>query len=532
MSEIKGAQLIAGEESSKGSSSFQAANPANQDKLEPSFPEASSDEISQAMEAAEASFEALRTSSAETRADLLDAIADEIMNLGDALLERAHQETGLPMPRLTGERGRAVGQSRLFANLLRDGSWVDARIDTAIPDREPLPKPDVRLMKVAIGPVVVFGASNFPLAISVVGSDTVSALGAGCPVVVKGHPAHPGTCELLGRAINAAVKKVGLPAGCFSLIQGVTTDTGMGLVNHPLTKAVAFTGSLRGGRALADAAAARPVPIPVYAEMGSTNPVFVLPGAMAERSEAIANGYVQSVTLGVGQFCTNPGLLLGLKGSELDGFKSTVKSATEAAAPATMLHAGISGAFSSGLEKTGNTEGVNLLAKSATDADSNASQAACTIFNTSAENFLSKPELVEENFGPSSIIIDADSPENLETIASSLDGHLTATVHGTEEDLKTYARLISILQTKVGRIIFNGFPTGIEVCPSMHHGGAYPATTHSYFTSIGTSSIERFVRPLCFQGFPDAALPAELQNSNPRGIMRTLNGELTRDPVA
>jgi len=532
MSEIKGVQLIAGQESSKGSSSFSAANPADQATLEPAFPEATQDEVDAAMAAAAGSFETLRNSSSEKRAELLDAIADEIMALGEALLERANQETGLPLPRLTGERGRAVGQSRLFASLLREGSWVDARIDTAIPDREPLPKPDVRRMKVAIGPVVVFGASNFPLAISVVGSDTVSALGAGCPVVVKGHPAHPGTCELLGRAVNAAIKKVGLPEGIFSLIQGVTSDTGMALVKHPATQAVAFTGSLRGGRALADAAAARPVPVPVYAEMGSSNPVFILPGAMAERSEAIANGYVQSVTLGVGQFCTNPGLLLGLQGDTLNTFKDQVVTATKAAQPATMLHKGIASAFNSGLDRFRNSEGVSLLAETDTPANAEATQAACTIFNTTGEKLVANPELIEENFGPSSIVVDCDSKERLEEIASSLEGHLTATVHGNEEDLKTYGRLIDILKTKVGRLIFNGYPTGIEVCPSMHHGGAYPATTHSYFTSIGTASIDRFVRPLCLQGFPDSALPEELQNANPKGIMRILNGEFTKDPVS
>jgi NADP-dependent aldehyde dehydrogenase len=529
--ELTGKQLIAGEPTASNDTTFSAQNPNDSTTLEPAFHEATGEEIDRAMRAAAAAFDAFRARSAEDRAALLDAIADEVEALGDALLERAHAETGLPMPRLTGERGRATGQARLFANLLREGSWVDARIDLPQPDRKPLPKPDVRRLLAPIGPVVMFGASNFPLAISVIGTDTVSALGAGCPVVVKGHPGHPGTCEMLARAVATALEKLNFPKGAFSLVQGTSNDVGMALVKHPATQAVAFTGSLRGGRALADAAAARPTPIPVYAEMGSVNPVFVLPGAAAERGDAIAQGYVQSVTLGAGQFCTNPGLLLGLKSDALDAIKAATAKAAGDAAPATMLHAGISKSFENGLERVSGVDGVSALGCSSTDADTTATQAACSIFSTNVDTLLGNPDLFEENFGPSSVVVESDTAKKLEAVAEKLEGQLTATIHGTAEDLKNHAGLVRILERKVGRLIFNGFPTGIEVCPSMHHGGPYPAATHSHFTSIGTASILRFVRPVCYQGFPDAALPVELQNGNPKGVWRLVDGELSQDAI-
>ena len=529
--ELTGHHLIGDTTGAVGQETFEASNPATQQKLTPTFHEATVAEAGMALRLGQECFDAFRATPAEERAKFLETIADEVMELGDALLERAHQETGLPMARLTGERARAVNQAKLFAGLIREGSWVDARIDLALPDRQPLPKPDVRRMLAPIGPVVVFGASNFPLAISVVGTDTVSALGAGCPVVVKGHPGHPGVCEMLGRAIQNAVKKCGLPSGVFSLLQGAGHELGVALVQHPITQAVAFTGSLKGGRALFDVANARKEPIPFYAEMGSVNPVFVLPGAAAERGETIAEQFVQSVGLGVGQFCTNPGMLLGLKGESLDLLAQKTAEAAANAAPATMLHAGIAKAYGVGLERMKSIQGVKTCGLSSVESDSSKNQAACHVFEADLNALFDHPELKEENFGPSSVILKADTAEQLEQAAEGLEGQLTATIHGNESDLKEHSKLIRILERKVGRLIFNGFPTGIEVCPSMHHGGPYPATTHSFFTSIGTASILRFVRPLCYQNFPDAGLPVELRNKNERGILRLVDNQWTRDDV-
>ena len=527
--EITGKQLIAGNWIAEGGQTFNAVNPSNSQALEPSIVEGTAAEVDRALSAASEAFDDFRKLSFAQRADFLDAIADEIMELGDALLERAGQETGLPAGRLTMERGRTVNQTRLFATVLREGSWVDARIDLPDPDRAPVPKPDVRRMLCPIGPVVVFGASNFPLAISVIGSDTVSALGSGCPVVVKGHPGHPGTCEMMAEAVRRAQEKCGVPAGAFSLVQGAGHEVGMALVNHSATEAVAFTGSLRGGRALFDAAAARPRPIPVYAEMGSVNPVFMLPGALAARGEQIAEGFIQSLTLGVGQFCTCPGMALGLRDQAFDAFVSKAKEAAAASAPATMLHPGIQKAYESGLAKLIESDGVSLASRSETNVDPLKNEAGCHVFETDAAALLANPELFDENFGPSSLVVGGQSVGELEAAAEKLEGNLTATIHGTPEDLKTHARLVSILERKVGRLIFNGFPTGLEVCAAMHHGGPYPATTHSHFTSVGTASIQRFVRPVCYQGFPQEALPDELKDENVRGIWRMIDGAISKE---
>ena len=526
---INGSHLIAGREAAPHSHSYFGVNPATSEKLQPAYADASEAEADEALQAAELAFDDLRLATPETRAALLDAIAEEIMALGDDLLIRAHAETGLPMARVTGERGRAVGQCKLFASLIREGSWADARIDHAIPDRQPLPKPDVRRVMMPIGPVVIFGASNFPFAIGVVGTDTVCALAAGCPVVVKGHPAHPGTCEALGRAVMKALLRVGLPAGCFSLLHGKGTDIGMALVKHPLTQAVGFTGSLRGGRALMDAAAARPHPIPVYAEMGSINPVFVLPGALKERADKIAEGYIGSVTMGVGQFCTNPAIVLGLKGAELSQFVSSAAAFAAKVPPQSMLHRGICEAYEAGTAVWRTIDGLELAGESAADANHDATQAACRIFTTKLEVLEANEELRREVFGPCSIITECPSLEEMLLFANGLEGQLTAMIHGTEQDLRDYAPLIRVLEKKVGRLIFNGFATGIEVCPSMHHGGPYPAASHSHFTSIGTASIYRFVRPVSYQGFPDEALPEALRGPNTRQAMRIVDGVLTRE---
>lgn len=528
---ISGHHLIAGRDATAAGSVFQAVNPATNQPMPGAFGEGTAALVDEALRAADAAFDDLRSVSPEIRATLLEAIGEEIMALGDDLLDRTHAETGYPMPRLQAERGRTVGQCKLFANLIREGSWSEPRIDRAIPDRQPLPKPDVRRVMQPIGPVVVFGASNFPYAISVAGTDTVCALAAGCPVVVKAHPGHPGTCEMIGRAILAALRKTGLPAGSFSLIHGRGTDVGMALVRHPLTRAVAFTGSLRGGRALFDAAVSRPEPIPFYAEMGSVNPVFVLPGALKERAPKIAEAYITSVNMGVGQFCTNPALVLGLKGAELGEFMASIAALAAKVAPASMLHRGIWEAFEAGTTAWGGISGLRLAGASETAPNPDATQAACRIYTTTLEVLEKHEELKHEVFGPCSIITECVSLDDMLRFARGLEGQLTASIHGTEQDLRDFAPLIRVLERKVGRIIFNGFATGIEVCPSMHHGGPYPATTHSFFTSIGTASIYRFVRPVCYQNLPDFALPELLQNKNPRGSWRLIDGELTKADV-
>lgn len=529
MSELTGLHFIAGQRTAEGDTTFSAKNPATGDTLPGKFTEATDGEIDRCLSSAEEAFSALREASAEDVARMLDGIADGLEGLGETLLERANAETALPAGRLTGERARTVNQTRMFAGLVRDGAWRMARIDTADPARQPLPKPDVRTMLTGMGPVVVFGASNFPLAISVAGTDTVSALAARCPVVVKAHPGHPGTCELIAQVISQAVERAGLPPGVFSMVQGASHHVGAALVSHPITAAVAFTGSLRGGRALADAAAARPEPIPFYGEMGSVNPVFLLPGALAERGAQIAEGYLQSVNMGVGQFCTNPGVVLGIQSEPLDGFLATAAEIAAKIAAAPMLHEGILNAYQEGVRRVAAVAGVDQLG--AADNADDARQAACRVFTAPIAALSTSPELTDEVFGPASIVFRCSGGDDLIAFARQMEGSLTATIHGTDQDLKDHAELVRLLERKAGRLVFNGFPTGIEVCAAMHHGGPYPATTHSGFTSIGHASIYRFAKPTCYQGFPDAALPDELKNGNPLGITRLVDGVLTREGI-
>lgn len=526
--QLHGQSIIAGKVTSSGGATFHPANPTTGETLAPVIHEALEAQADAALRAADAAFDEFRAKSPEQRALFLEAIAVNIEALGDELLQRAHAETGLPMARCTAERGRATGQARLFAKVIRDGSWLEARIDRPLPDRQPLPKPDVRRMMQPVGPVVVFGASNFPFAISVAGTDTVSALGAGCPVVVKAHPGHPGTCEMIAGAIVRALEQTQMPAGAFSIVQGKGNDIGLALVRHPLTCAVAFTGSLRGGRALFDAAAARPNPIPFYGELGSVNPVFLLPGALKERADKIADAFVTSLTMGVGQFCTNPGLVFGLQSEGMKAFLDKTSALVRAWAPATMLHGGICESFASGVRRFSSTQGLQLVAQSGTPAQPGASQAPATLFSTDMATFEASDSLREEVFGPTSIVTHCGTKADLERIAESFNGQLTAAIHGTPDDLREHARLVRILERKAGRIIFNGFGTGIEVCPSMHHGGPYPAATHSFFTSIGTAAIYRFVRPVCYQGFPDDCLPGPIQNQNRTGAWRMVDGEITQ----
>ena len=526
--ELQGKNIIAGKIVEVGGKTFQAFAPASVKSIGPQFEGAMTDQVNQALEAAESAFHQYRQLSSEQRANFLEKIADEIVALGDELIEIVHLESGLLKDRLAGERGRTVNQLRMFADLIREGSWVDARIDRAIPDRQPAPKPDLRRMLIPIGPVVVFGASNFPLAFSVAGGDTASALAAGCPVVVKAHHAHPGTSEMVARAIVKAVGETGMPTGLFSLLYGAGHEVGIGLVKHPLTRAVGFTGSLRGGRALFDAAASRPDPIPVYAEMGSINPVFILPGALRERADAIAEGLKNSVTLGVGQFCTCPGLAVGLLDENFARFADKLGGFIATAQPGTMLYPGILQGYQAGVKRFGDIEGLQTT-QSQIEPDIAKTEARPAMFATNARTFLRHHELSEEVFGPSTVVVSCDSREEMERIARNLEGHLTATIHGTAQDLREYDWLVKILENKAGRLIFNGFPTGVEVCASMHHGGPYPAMTDSRATSVGTAAIERFARPVCYQNFPQEALPVELRNLNQRGIWRLVDNQLTKD---
>lgn len=520
---MTGKNIIGQNLSGEGKEKFYGENAATGEKLEPAFYEATEKEINKAIEVASEAFQTYRNASGKDKAQFLENIGEEIIALGDELIQRCMLETGLPEARLTGERGRTVGQLKLFASLLREGSWVDARVDTADPDRKPLPKADIRSMQRALGPVAVFGASNFPLAFSVAGGDTASALAAGCPVVFKAHPAHPGVCELVGLAIQRAVKKSGMPEGTFSMVNGRSNAVGMALVKHPAITAVGFTGSYRGGKALFDEAAKRPVPIPVYAEMGSTNPVFILPDALKERKDKIAEELAAAVTLGVGQFCTNPGLVFLPESDDASKFKTALSSTFKGINAGVMLTSGIHGSFEKGIEKLRTATGVETLAQGK-PAESG-KRGTAHLLHASIDSFLKDHTLEEEVFGPSTLAITANTKEELMKAARNLGGHITATLHGTDKDLAEYADLVAVLEQKVGRLIINGYPTGVEVCHSMVHGGPFPATTDSRTTSVGTGAINRFTRPVCYQNFPDSLLPSELKRDNPLGIWRLVNGE-------
>lgn len=471
--------------------------------------------------AAAEAFQHYRKKSGTDKALFLEAIADEIEAIGEPLIQICSRETALPHARLQGERARTTGQLRLFASLLREGSWVGAKIDTALPERTPLPRPDLRQMQIPLGTVVVFGASNFPLAFSVAGGDTASALAAGCPVIFKAHPAHPATSHLVAEAMERAAKNTGMPNGVFSLVYG-EADIAMQLVQHPAVRAVGFTGSYRVGKLIFDAASRRREPIPVYAEMGSLNPVFVLPQALQQRGDKIAQGFAGSLTLGVGQFCTNPGMLVCPQ-AESTAFLPTLQKAVEATAGGCMLTAAISETFARQVTSL-KTEGkVQVLAEGKPVEGKHG--AYPVLFKTDYETFRNTEQLKEEMFGPASILIEANTKEDLLQFAREMEGHLTATVHGTEEDLVEYRELLSVLEQKAGRVLINGFPTGVEVSHAMVHGGPFPATTDSRSTSVGTTAIYRFTRPVCYQDYPQALLPEELKDENPLGILRLVNGE-------
>ena len=508
------------------SNTFHAINPANNEQLESKFANATLEEVNEAVQKATAAFDIYRKKDKNSIAAFLDQIADEILNLGDALIERCNLETGLPIARLQGERGRTMNQLKLFATVVREGSWVDARIDTAIPDRAPLPKSDIRHMLIPLGPVAVFGASNFPLAFSTAGGDTASALAAGCPVVVKSHEAHPGTSQMVAEAVFKAIKICGMPEGAFSLVHGNSRTVGEALVKHPGTKAVGFTGSHAGGKALFDYANARPEPIPVFAEMGSTNPVFILPGILEEKGEEIATGMAGSITMDVGQFCTNPGLSFVQKSEGATKFYNQLKHKISEVPAGVMLTPNIKKAYDKGIQKILDIHQVEEFAVGLGEDSPNS--ATPRVFKTSIENFMKNNSLSGENFGPSSVLVEAQSKEAILEAARNLEGHLTATIFGTPNDFAEYEELFAILELKVGRVVINGYPTGVEVCHSMVHGGPYPATTAPQSTSVGAGAIKRFVRPVCFQDYPDMLLPVALRNENPLNIWRMINGNIEK----
>lgn len=500
---------------------------ATGEQLKPVFGASTLKDVNEACELADASFDSYRQLTDEHRARFLDAIALGMLGLGDTLIDRVHLESGLPRPRLEGERMRTVNQLRLFANLLRDGRWHGAVIDKAMPDRQPMPRPDLRLRRIGVGPVVVFGSSNFPLAFSVAGGDTASALAAGCPVIVKAHPAHLGTSELVARVIQKAARDTDMPDGVFSMLIDKDISVGQALVSHPRVQAVGFTGSRRGGLALVAAAQARPVPIPVYAEMSSVNPVFLLPAALSARGDSIAKDFVESLVLGTGQLCTNPGILLALDSDALDEFVSTVADAISTKPSTTMLTPNIHGAYCNGVSSLSKAAGVRLVAEGREMEGS--FQGKPALFRTDAATFLANPTLEDENFGPSALLVVCKTVADLVKVAATLDGQLSATLHYEEADRMIAQALMPILERKAGRILFNGWPTGVEVSYSMVHGGPFPATSDSRSTSVGATAIDRFLRPICYQNVPESLLPPALQQSNPLKTWRLVDCDLRRD---
>ena len=538
---VTGAHYLAGEaRSSQGlsSESFQSFDPVSDSAFGPSYRDAPAAWIDEAAEQAAAASEAFRRSPRETRARLLEAIAEGIDALGDELIETASRETALPTARIAGERGRTVDQLRRFAQTLREGSYLGLRIDRAQPERMPLPRADLRQMKMAIGPVVVFGASNFPLAFSVAGGDTAAALAAGCPVIVKGHPGHPATSELVARAITEAVARLELPGGVFSMLHGRGVQVGASLVEHPVVQAVAFTGSLRGGRALFDLASARPQPIPVYAEMGSINPVLMLPGAIAEDGPGLATTLASSLTLGVGQFCTNPGLVITLCDDDASYgvFVDALREQLAQAPAGVMLNPGIAATYASELSARRAHPVLQLEGRGGLGPASPALHSArAAFFEIDAPALAEANELLEEHFGPSTLVVRARSAAEARAVVDGFEGQLTATVHANSTELDAddaeLGALLDALESKVGRVLFGGMPTGVEVCDAMVHGGPYPATTAAASTSVGTAAIDRFLRPLCWQNAPQSRLPVELRDANPDALLRLVDGKWSTEPL-
>tara|TARA_R110002073_G_scaffold313380_3_gene485332 strand:+ start:37038 stop:38621 length:1584 start_codon:yes stop_codon:yes gene_type:complete len=526
---ITGQNYIGNSLSAKGNKTFKTFNPLLNIENSTSFTEASNEEINEAATLASEAFKEYIKVSGQRKAEFLSAIADEILDLGDELITTYCSESGLPEGRAKGERGRTIGQLKAFATHLEQGSWVEASIDTAQPDRAPLPKVDLRKMLVPLGPIVVFGASNFPLAFSTAGGDTAAALAAGCPVIVKSHPMHAGTGEMVSSAIIKAAKKTGMPNGVFSNLNSSGIEVGQALVKHPQVKGVGFTGSIRGGRALFDLAAQRPEPIPVFAEMGSINPVVLLPEALNEKGTDWAKTYAGSITLGSGQFCTNPGLLLGVKSESLNNFAQVLAEEIVKVEPSCMLHPNIVGAYESNKANAIAQEGIEVLAGYSEDVKNNYGCQA--VSKVDGKTFLENTALHHEVFGPFSLLVECDNEEQLAEVITQLEGQLTGTIIGSENEVANNPNIVAAMQNRVGRIIFNGVPTGVEVCPSMLHGGPYPASTDSRFTAVGVDSIKRWVRPFSFQSWPNNLLPEELKNENSLGILRNINGIMTTDKI-
>ena len=524
MSEIE-TSLIGFSRGDASGDTFYASNPATGEQLPVAYASASDSEVDRAAELAEKAAGSLAALSGAEKASFLRTVADNVDGIVEDLVSIVTSETGLPEPRVRGETGRTSGQLRLFADLVEEGSWVDARIDHAMPDRQPIPKPDLRSMLRPIGPVGVFCASNFPLAFSVAGGDTASALASGCPVIVKAHHAHPGAALAVGHAVIAAVKSCGLAEGTFSLLYGGGRTVGQRLVKHPALKAVGFTGSRSGGRALFDLAAARSEPIPVYAEMSSVNPIFLLPSVLADRTEEFATGLQGSAVMGVGQFCTNPGVVIHEKGDVGDSFKTTYAELMSQAPASAMLHSGIRDAYGEGVSARSGSSNVEVLTDAGEGRGAGGCEAAASTFATDARSYLGDASLADEVFGPSTLLVACEGRGEMLEIAGALEGQLTASIFGAAEELADYQDLVDVLETKVGRLLFNQFPTGVEVCHSMVHGGPYPATTDGRSTSVGTGAILRFARPVCYQGFPPERLPEELKDENPLGIKRVVDGE-------
>jgi NADP-dependent aldehyde dehydrogenase len=518
---LTGTMLI-GQHSIPGSrEAIRAINPATDIALEPAYAGGTAEHVEHACALAWSAFDTYRETPLATRAEFLESIANEIEALGDELIERAMAETGLPRPRIQGERGRTCHQLRTFARTVRAGEWLDVRVDSAQPDRQPLPRSDLRQRQVPLGPVAVFGASNFPLAFSVAGGDTASALAAGCPVIVKAHSAHPGTSELVGRAVAKAVQQCGLPDGVFSLLYGSGREVGIALVCDPRIKAVGFTGSRSGGIALCQAAQARPEPIPVYAEMSSINPVYLFPAALKARGEALAQGFVASLTQGAGQFCTNPGLVIAVADQALDHFIDNAANLLQRSAAQVMLTPGIFKAYDDGvsaLAKHAHVAGKGLAAQGP-------NQGQAHLFVTHAKDFLANHSLQAEIFGAASLIVQCANTDEVRQVSEHLEGQLTATLHLDDDDLESARALLPTLERKAGRLLVNGWPTGVEVCDAMVHGGPFPATSDSRTTSVGTAAILRFLRPVCYQDFPDSLLPTALQHGNPLLLRRLLDGQ-------
>jgi alpha-ketoglutaric semialdehyde dehydrogenase len=527
--ELTGRSWLGGARAEAGARTFRGVNPATGEALGTEFHCADGAAVEAACRAAREAFATYGASAPAQRAAFLRAIADRLEAAREEVVARAQEESGLPRARLHSELGRTTGQLQLFADVAAEGSWVDARIDTADPSRKPMPRPDVRSMHRPLGPVAIFGASNFPLAFSVAGGDTASALAAGNPVVVKAHPAHPATSELAGVAVAEAAAACGIAPGVFSLLFDDGFAVGEALVPHPLIRAVGFTGSRAGGEALARLAAARPQPIPVYAEMGSVNPVLFLPGALRERGAALAEGLHASFTMGIGQFCTNPGLVLLPAGREGDAFAEQLAERTRATPAGTMLTPRIAGAYAAGQERLRSLD-ARLLAEGATAAG--AASGRASVWQVDAAAVIANPALAHEVFGPSTMLVRYGGDEELGRLLDGLEGQLTATVHATPDELAAHAPVIRLLEDKAGRVVFDQFPTGVEVCPAMVHGGPVPATSDGRTTSVGTRAIERFTRLAAFQNAPASVLPAELQDANPYGLVRLVNGRRTSEPIA